>query len=280
MNKKAVAVLFFACLPLVCHADRFDTLVQSNNAFSISYLKNRIDYIEPDPSGTMDNGYLDKENGNQNGLQLAFKSQRRLVNSTDDLYVEGRFTHVAGQTLYQGHLQSFFDPSYHPDYATTTDDRINEAMLRIGLSRFNEDQILATSYLQYDYRDWDRSMEGPSGYKEAYMHHALGFGMRFQESPAVRWVFTEELGYSRTLHAHMETVNFNSGNYDTLKLGGGNVYHLGLAGDCAVSRHVHLTAGYDIQHFTYGHSGEVDGIMEPDSRTALQRIKFGVAYAF
>lgn len=275
MNKKVVAVWLLTWLPLVCHADRMDAIIQSNNEISASFLKNRIDYIEPDFTGQTDDGYLDKENGNQNGLQLAFKSQRRLVNSTDDLYVEGRFTDINGKTLYQGHL----DTISYPDYATVTDDRINEAVLRVGLSRFNEDQILATSYLQYDYRDWDRSLEGPSGYKEAYMHHALGFGMRFQESPGIHWVVTEELGYSRTLHAHMDTVNWKTGEYNTFKLGGGNVYNLGISADYALSRHMHLTGGYEFQQFTYGHSGDYSGMMEPDSRTTLQRVKFGIAYA-
>jgi hypothetical protein len=138
-----------------------------------------------------------------------------------------------------------------------------------------------TPYFGIGYHDWQRAVN--TG--EEYWHSYAGFGLLAQWNPLARLVLSAHglVGGTFDSQVNAHTIPGPGGSVgSTLTLVHAGTERLGFAADYAVTPHIHVNAGVEYVHFSYGKSNvdPTGTYFEPDSRKNNTTIKVGAGYAW
>lgn len=260
-----------------------EAIVSANNEIGIAAGGHNTSYHEIAIPGqkwltTDSNGYLDSEIGTQ-GMWRADVSRQGAAFGLQGIYSAASLSVSHGPTDYVGYTVGGFPVVLaHPD--TTID-----ASVRAGRAFEIGAAVQVTPYVQYAFHRWYRDIGGLN--RERYSHHEAGPGVLIQYAPTARLVLSADLQVGYTFAANVTGPSGVQGRPDfILHLGARPSEQIAVATDYAITRMLHLTMRYEVQHFTYGASplgaGYSQGltIMEPSSKTTNQAFVAGVAYAF
>lgn len=279
-NRLSIAIacgLF--CASIAAHAN--DAITDMNNEVGFSVGGHNTDYHElAAPGQHVDSdGYIDSEIGTQRVYSVAISRQGSLF-GMEQIYTSATAAVSHGTTEYIGQTQG--GNSYDFQHPSTTFD----AELKIGKAFPIGAAVQVTPYLAYGYHRWIRD---GIGFKEVYSQQEAGPGVLAQYAPISRLVLGLDLHAGYTFDARMVGSSGFAGEPGiTPRLGSRPTETAAVSADYALTRHIHLTANYTVQHFEYGASPLVVGWyesihtnwMEPASKTTAQIFTAGVSYSF
>jgi hypothetical protein len=262
---------FVGLLALVpaANAGDFDIL-NSNNQIAAQFVATNFDYLE-----TFGGTKLDSEGGWVSGVGGSFTWQGHLI--TNNLYFNAQYSYINGKTDYVGSFQGGTYGSVRQKDGAT----VNDFDVRIGKGFEIQPNFQLTPYFGVGYHDWQRAVNTGEEYSHAY----VGAGLLVQWNPLARLVLSAHglVGGTFDSQVIVHTIPGPGGIVgSTLALGGADTERVGLSGDYAVTSHIHLNAGVEWVHFSYGKSNPdpTGTYFEPDSRTNNTTVKVGVGYAW
>lgn len=247
----------------------------ANNQVRASAAYQKFDYVEFDAYNLTTDGILDSERGHQPGVATGITVQRDIA-GVAKVYFSAEASRIRGNTTYTGYLQGF--DSLEP-YTATTKNTITEYQVKVGKGfQFGPlGQAQVTPYVAAGSYDWVRdSSEDEFGYVERYKHKFFAIGALAQYEITPQLVASVDYQYGRTRNATMTLVEDDI----QFTLGKKPIQTLAIGLDYAVSKSVRVHANYRYNKFAYGESPEVDGYLEPASKTKRDQIQVGIGYAF
>jgi len=126
---KVIGVIAVTCaLSGMAHAD--DAIKAANRQINFNYERQKIEYHEYDNEGVTSGGWLDSENGSQNGFSVNYTHQFDAW-GISDWYANANFAYAKGKTDYDGYLQSYVDGSLTP-WQSKTDVKTTDFDLKFG----------------------------------------------------------------------------------------------------------------------------------------------------
>ncbi|MBK3779838.1 hypothetical protein G3A43_06195 [Paraburkholderia aspalathi] len=287
MKKRLIlAAASLACSSAVFAADPLpavtpapvDPLLAANNHYSVQFGLSNLSYHEADNENQVGGGRaLDSEHGNQVAMQEEWSRQGALL-GIPGVYTALGLTLSGGPTSYDGQAIDLKRPNgigdsltyHHASMMLDVDAKLGKALRVLP-------RLQVTPYLKYDFNFWKRSA------LETYTHHELGLGLLSQYALTPRTVVGVDVAVTKTLGAQVATTDGV-----TEQVSSRWTQSVGLTGDYALSRHLHLLASYQFRHFSYGKSayvaGRYDGMQavwfEPTSRTTTHMVMAGLSYNF
>lgn len=247
-------------------------ILSANNQVGIAFATTHFDYLE-----TSGGAKLDSEGGWVPGVNVSLSVMNNwLVNN---FYFRADYTHLDGKTDYVG--GTWGNPTYgslkQKDAAV-----VDDIDFRFGKGFELSRSFMATPYLGVGYHDWQRN----PGYQEEYTNGYVGAGLMLQWAPINRFVLSANGLVGTTFGSHITT----GGSFPIdVALGNSTTYRVGLSGDYALTRSIHVNAGVEYVDFAYGKSAVTTfnvpgvgtiGVLEPDSTTKNTTVKVGVGYSF
>jgi len=247
----------------------------ANNQVRASAAYQKFDYVELDAYNMTTDGILDSERGHQPGVVAGITVQRDIA-GVSKVYFSAEASRIRGNTAYNGYLQGY--GSIEP-YTATTKNTITEYQVKVGKGfQFGPlGQAQVTPYVAVGSYNWLRdSSEDEFGYAERYKHKFFAIGALAQYEVTPQLVASVDYLYGRTRNATMTLVAEDS----QFTLGTKPIQTLAIGVDYAVTKSVRVHANYRYNKFAYGESPEVDGFLEPASKTKRDQIQVGIGYAF
>lgn len=265
-----------AALVLACSAAFAGTAIEAaNNQVRASVAYQKFDYVELDAYKMTTDGILDSERGHQPGVVAGITVQRDIA-GVSKVYFSAEASRLRGNSAYTGYLQGagVLEP-----YTATTKNTITEYQVRVGKGFVFAPlgQVQVTPYIAAGSYNWLRdSSEDDYGYAERYKHKFFAVGALAQYEVTPQLVASVDYQYGRTSSATMTIVADDT----KFNLGAKPIQTLAVGVDYAVNKSVHVHANYRYNKFAYGESPEIDGFLEPSSKTKRDQIQFGIGYAF
>ena len=243
-----------------------------NNQVAVYFLSTNFDYKEYS-GGEL----LDKETDWVSGGAVSASLMRNWI--VDNFYLYGQFSMNSGETKYTG--QSFLNGTGYGSVVDKSDADVWDLDLRVGKGFQLQQNFMVTPYLGLGWHEWDRGVNAG----ETYSHSYVGAGLLVQFSPIDRFVVSASGLIGKTYNSEIDIAGRLGFKDD---LGNSTIYKLGLEGDYALTRNLHLKAGVEYVDFDYGKSGVHEfivngnkiGVLEPDSETSNLTVKAGVGYTF
>lgn len=273
---KLICALALTCaLSGLAHAD--DAIKAANRQVNLNYERQKIEYHEYDNEGVTNGGWLDSENGSQNGVSISYTHQFD-ADGVKDWYVSTSFAYAKGKTDYDGYLQSYVDGSLTP-WQSKSDVKTTDFDLKFGKGfRFASDRVQLTPVGDYLYHTWKRDLAPgtPYGYREDYKHSALSLGLLGQFAITNRFVASAYGSIGRTLSPELKVEHAA-----TLNLKSRTIYSLSFDLNYRITDSFDVHGGVQQTRYKYGQSDvEYGGIYEPESKTTLTNYYVGAGYAF
>jgi hypothetical protein len=271
LRKLPLAVVSVLVLVPAASAADLDIL-NSNNQIAAQFVTANFDYLE-----SFSGAKLDSEGGWVNGAGVNFVWQGEFL--VRNLYFNAQYTYLNGKTDYSGSfLQGggAYGSLLGKDGAT-----VNDLDFRIGKGYEIGRDLQVTPYFGIGYHDWQRG----ANTGEEYWHGYAGAGLLAQWNPLAGLVLSAHglAGGTFDSQVAVHTIPGPGGIIgSTLALRGADTERLGFAADYAVTSRIHVNAGVEWVHFSYGHSNldPTGTYFEPDSRTNNTAIKAGAGYAW
>lgn len=274
---KVIGVIAVTCaLSGMAHAD--DAIKGANRQINFNYERQKIEYHEYDNEGVTSGGWLDSENGSQNGFSVNYTHQFD-AGGINDWYADINFAYAKGKTDYDGYLQSYVDGSLTP-WQSKTDVKTTDFDLKFGKGfRFASDRVQLTPVAAYLYHTWKRDLAPgtPYGYREDYKHSALSVGLLGQVAITSRLVASAYGSIGRTLSPEL-TIEHST----RLDLKSRNIYTLSADLNYRITDSFDVHGGVRQTRYKYGQSdiNYTSGIYEPESKSTLTNYYIGAGYAF
>jgi hypothetical protein len=245
------------------------TITQSNNQISVQFAATDFNYKE-----TIDGLPFDTEKGwVLPGASVSFSLMRNWF--VDHLFFNARFAWENGKTDYVGAYQG--DP--FGSLVSTSGATVYDYELRFGKGFAPQPDLMATLYFGGGYHEWERMVNAG----ETYSHGYAGGGLLVQWSFMSRFVLSVDGFIGRTIDPQIKVATIPDEIVgSTLALGNSAIYKVGLSGDYAITRRLHVNAGVEWVDFNYGKSAldPTGNYFEPHSDTSNVTVKAGVGYAF
>jgi hypothetical protein len=265
-----------------------DGILIANNQVIAQFVTANFGYKETGDPDRGNLGTLDTEKGWVPGGGVSLSLMRNWLVS--NFYFNAQYSYLNGQTDYVGSNVTFVGQPVTGLYgsARAKDGAIvNDVDLRVGKGFNIQPNLMATPYIGTGYHDWERKVNAGEEYSNGY----VGGGLLLQWAPISGVVLSghglvgttfashidvKDYGYPGAVHTAGAGITGFSG-----ALGDSVIYRVGLSGDYAVTRTIHVSAGVEWVDFKYGESAIYgDGWYEPDSRTMNTTVKVGIGYAF
>jgi hypothetical protein len=267
--EKRLAALLLSLLSAAAVADENPSILAVNRSVSLSYLRSSMYYLEPDSGqSTGSGGYFDYEQGTLTGGQVAFSYM-----GPKGLYLNAAWNQAKGTVDYHGVPPGTVEATSR---ATT-----HELDLKIGKGFASRDaDWMFTPYLSGGKRYWKRdvAIDTPGEFAETYTFNYFGLGELIQYSPWTRWVFTGDGMIGKTVHA---SIDVPTSGLNHTALGTAPIIKLALDIDYQAAAMLHLFAGFEYIHFTFGQSDvQASGFIEPNSETTLRNLTIGLRLSF
>jgi opacity protein-like surface antigen len=282
-NSHFIAIAMAACCASA-HAD--DAITAANNEIGLTIGGENIAYHESakevqNPAGP--DGYLDSNIGTMPAVGLNLTRQGALF-GIEGVYLSLNVSGAVGKTEYTTGSAVYQQCSGIPgtsSYGTFCDSLLGryseshsnftvDAAAKIGKAFMIGSHAQLTPYLEYGVHEWQRSL---SFCDCNYSHQEIGPGVLVQYALTRRLVMSANVSVTETLNARAREDGVD------YRLGSRPVETVGLGIDYALTRRVHATASYSLQHFRYGASPVIAGSLEPNSWTTNQAVMLGLAYA-
>ncbi|MDC6237023.1 hypothetical protein PP724_22935 [Ralstonia solanacearum] len=296
---------FHAVLPLMLAAPAAsamasDAITAANNTIGLAIGGQNLAYHES-PEGTalnipstigtgsaaLPDGYLDSQIGTMPALSLSASRQGEVLGIPDVFtalnvmgamgtteYVGSQYTQhcngIPGTSWYCSASWPSLDPHTRRDKTYTLD-----VLAKIGKAFPIGQRAQVTPYVSVGAHGLDRHMN-------RYWHLLAGPGVLVQYAVTGKLVVGADLAVQEVFSAHARESGVN------YSLGSRPAVGLGLSADYAVTRRLHLTASYNLQRFRYGASPTQRNpssnwkpyAFEPSSKTAIQSVMVGIAWAY
>ena len=244
------------------------TITQSNNQISAQFVATGFNYKE-----TIDGLPFDTEKGWVPGGGVSFSLMRNWF--VDNLYFNARFAWEKGKTDYVGAYQGYPFGSL----VSTSGATVYDYDLRFGKGFAPQPDFMATPYFGVGYHEWDRMVNAGENYSHSY----AGGGLLVQWSLMSRFVLSVDGFVGGTITPQIKVATIPGEIVgSTLALGSSALYKVGLSGDYAITRCLHVNAGVEWIDFSYDKSAldPTRNYFEPHSDTSNVTVKAGVGYAF
>jgi opacity protein-like surface antigen len=251
-------------------------ILSANNQAGIAFATTNFDYLE-----TVSGAKFDSEGGWVPGVNVSLSLMNNML--VNNFYFRADYTHLDGKTDYVGGYNETPTSPATPygSVKAKSPAVVDDIDFRFGKGFELSRNFMATPYLGAGYHDWQRNV----GYQEEYTNGYVGAGLMLQWSPINRFVLSANGLVGTTFDSHI--VTGGSLPID-VALGESTIYRVGLSGDYALTRSIHVNAGVEYVDFAYGKSAVTvfsDGqhnyyVNEPDSTTKNTTVKVGVGYSF
>ncbi|MEJ2124215.1 MAG: hypothetical protein P8Y47_05220 [Alphaproteobacteria bacterium] len=233
-----------------------------NNEVAVYFISTDFDYNEYS-GGEL----LDSETDWVSGGAISASLMRNWI--VDNFYLYGQFSMNSGETKYTG---SYIGSNAgYGSVVDKSDADVWDLDLRVGKGFQLQQNLMVTPYLGMGWHEWDRGVNQG----EVYSHSYIGAGLLVQYSPLDRFVVSASGLIGKTYNSEIDIAGPVGFKDD---LGNSTIYKLGLEGDYAVTRNLHLKAGVEYVNFDYGKSDSHNGYYEPDSETENLTVKAGIGY--
>jgi hypothetical protein len=265
-----------------------DDILIANNQVIAQFVTTNFAYKETGDPARDSYGTLDTEKNWVPGAGVSLSLMRNWIVS--NLYFNAQYSYLNGKTDYTGSNVYFADIPVTGVYGSVhaRDGAIvNDVDFRVGKGFSLQPNLMVTPYVGAGYHDWQRKVNGGEGYSNGY----VGGGLLVQWAPISGVVLSGHGLVGGTVGSHIDVGSFGvSGAVRTAGFGGitgfsgalGNstIYRVGLSGDYALTRNIHVSAGVEWVDFKYGESAVYDHYYEPNSSTQNTTVKVGIGYAF
>jgi hypothetical protein len=272
----AAGALLLAGAPIAASAN---DIVRANTQFAVDFAATNVTYGETEYGDG-----LDGEDGWVPGFSVTASSMKDLFGQ-HNLYAFGQITFTRGTTSYWA--------AGGPVTQSTDGAALFDADFRLGKGFDTGPGMMTTPYLGAGWHAWDRDLsnaEGPYGYHEKYSNGYVGAGVLMQVAAASRLVISGDALVGATIGADIagtpnggaDIIPFNAG------LGSSMIVKAGVAADYAITDRIHMNAGVDWTHFSYGQSapfcigpilGSCPNAYEPDSTSSYLTARVGLGLA-
>jgi len=246
------------------------TITQSNNQISVQFAATEFNYKE-----TTNGVPFDTEKGWVPGAGLGVSLSLMRNWLVDNLYFNTQFAWEKGMTDYVGAYQGYPFGSL----VSTSGATVYDYDLRFGKGFAPQPDFMATPYFGVGYHEWDRMVNAGENYSHGY----AGGGLLVQWSWMSRFVLSVDGFVGGTIDPQVKVVTIPGVIVgSTLALGNSAIYKVGLSGDYAITRSLHVSAGVEWVDFSYDKSAldPTGNYFEPHSDTSNVTVKAGVGYAF
>jgi hypothetical protein len=262
-----------------------DDIVIANNQVVAQFVTANFRYKETDPLL----GTLDTEKGWVPGGGVSLSLMRNWIVS--NFYFNAQYSYLNGQTDYVGSNLSIAAQPVTGVYGSirAKDGAIvNDVDFRVGKGFNIQSNFMATPYIGAGYHDWQRKVNGGEEYSNGY----VGGGLLLQWTPISRFVLSAHGLAGTTFGSHIDVNDYGAPAAVPARmatsgitgfsgaLGDSPIYRVGVSGDYAVTRNIHVSAGVEWVDFKYGESAVYSGYYEPNSSTQNTIVKVGIGYAF
>jgi hypothetical protein len=193
----------------------------------------------------------------------------------DNLYLRAQFTWENGKTDYVGAYRG----QAFGSLVSTSGANVYDYDFRLGKGFSLHPNVMATPFFGIGYHQWDREINAGEDYSQGY----AGGGLLVQWSFMSCFVLSVDGLVGRTFDSQIKVATVpDQIAGSTLTLGNSAIYKVGLSGDYAITRSLHVNAGVEWVNFKYGESAFVPTgtYVEPHSETSNLTVKVGVGYAF
>jgi hypothetical protein len=244
------------------------TIIESNNQVGVQFITTNFDYKE-----TVNGAPFDTEKSWVPGVGFSLSLMRDWF--VDNLYLRAQFSWESGKTDYVG--------AYRGDafgsLVSTSGATVYDSDFRLGKGFAFHRDFMATPFFGVGYHQWDREINAG----EDYSHSYAGGGLLVQWSYMSGFVLSVDGFVGGTLASQIKVATVPDQIVgSTLTLGNSAIYQVGLSGDYAVTRSLHVDARVEWVNFKYGQSAfdPTKTYVEPHSETSNVTVKVGVGYAF
>lgn len=250
------------------------TILKSDNQISASFVGSHIGYNEfndPSRSGGTD-GVIDSENGWMPGAHVSFSLVERDP-GIRHLYFAFNGIWLNGHTNYWSASETLVDH-----------DVIKTGEIRIGVLAPLGYGIALTYYAGIGARQWNRTLEGPRGYREVYSNEYAGGGLLFQKATSPQIVFTIDVFIGSTFGGSMQSSRLPGGypiTPEKYTLRDRPLIRVSGRLDDAITQHFHLNTSVSYTRFKFGESPLVSNLSyEPNSASTVISLEVGLGYGF
>jgi hypothetical protein len=263
---------FVGALVLVPAASAADfDILNSNNQIAAQFVTTNFDYLETDAGMK-----VDSEGGWVSGAGASITWQGNFA--VKNFYFNAQYTYLNGKTDYVG---SLLGGGAYGSATGKNGATVNDIDFRIGRGLEIGGNLQLTPYLGFGYHDWQRG----ANTGEEYWHAYAGAGLLVQWNPVAGLVLSGHglAGGTFDSQISIHTIPGPGGiTGSTLTLGRADTERLGFAADYAVTPRIHVNAGVEWVHFSYGQSNldPTGTYLEPESRTNNTTVKVGVGYSW
>jgi hypothetical protein len=291
LARKSPAALACALMACCLSAQANDAITSANNEVGLSIGGENTSYHElassegGGPSGP--DGYLDSNIGTIPAFGMNLTRQGGLFGisnvflALDVTGAIGRTEYTTGAYPYQ-HCSGLPGTSFYCSFSSTKYGSYTESdqgftidtSVKLGKAFPIGASAQVTPYLTVGAQTWHRNVRLFQGNDDYYRNLEAGPGLLFQYSPTSRLVLGADFALEETFGAHA-----HEGEQD-FALGSRPMETVALTADYAITKSLHATVSYSLQHFRYGASGVIDGTYEPSSWTTNQTAMLGLAFAY
>lgn len=254
-----------------------DAIKAANRQINLNFERQKIEYHEYDTEGLTSGGWLDSENGSQNGFSIDYSHQFD-AEGVSDWYFRAAFAYAKGKTDYDGYLQSAIDGSLTP-WQSRTDVKTTDVDVKFGKGfRLASDRVQLTPVGAYLYHTWKRDLAPgtPYGYREDYKHSALSVGLLGQFAITSRLVASAYGSIGRTISPELTIARAGK-----LDLKSRNIYTMSFDLNYRITDSFDVHGGVQQTRFKYGQSDiEYGSVYEPESKSTLTNYYVGAGYSF
>jgi hypothetical protein len=274
MKKQFSLALALACLATTA-AHAAPSTAALNNEVRVYAGANVLDYKEYDSFNVTKDGILDSEKGTQPVMGLSLSLQGR-TGPLKNVFLQVDASRTSGTTRYKGYLQGGAELIPYENDGTVSKTTDISAKLGYALV-FNGGREQITPYVAVGTHKWLRDSSGDQyGYREDYSHKFAGIGAKWQVALTPSWALESDVMAGRTSNAKMVLPAMDT----TLELGSKSVTSIQVAAIHNLGARMHGHYGVEYNTFAYGISPAVNGVLEPDSKSHIVRVTFGLGYGF
>ena len=246
-------------------------IINSNNQVGIQFVDTHFAYKEKDDFGAP----LDSESGWVPGIGVSASLMKNWF--VENFYLQAQFSWSDGKTAYKG---AYIDGGGYGSVVAKDGATVKDFDFRVGKGFELRRDAMLTPFFGIGWHDWDRKVNAGEDYSNGY----YGAGLLFQYSPLSRMVLSVDGLVGRTFDSQISIASIPDAGIvgSSLSLGQATTYKLGVSDDYALTRSIHVNAGFEWTKFDYGKSSPdpTDTYYEPDSRTSNVTVRVGAGYSF
>ncbi len=256
--KKINLLLFALVLFLASNAYAgSSSIIRANNMVGVGYLYTSQYYAEH-----MNNIPSDSESGHAGGVKL-FASVMRNLGPISNMYGYADYYRGAGAGNY----------TYPGFTGFSSGFVLNGYSLRGGKGFEIANDVMATPYINYGYREWSRNI----GYQELFEYNDMGIGVLGEYTPINRFVLKGRIQMDEMLSDELHVYNLNGANDIPITLGKKPVYTFSVGANYLLVHDISIFGNLSYMRTSFGQSSNGAG---PNSDTADLNLNIGIGYNF